>query len=420
MRKRAQLTCYLALVLIISACGSNPFAPVPISQVPFLERAQTQSKDDIRVSTAVPSAAETVALFDANLYKRGIQPVWLKIENRSSKPVQFFSVGLDADYFTPIETSFLNQKKGARKSDIEMNRYYFDSGISHLIPAGETRTGFMFTRLDEGTKSFNVEIAGPDKLFLHFTFFVPVPGLRLDHSDTDFASMYSPEEIRDYSEAELMEALRSLPCCATDKDSEGQADPLNLVVIGSPMDVYYGFLKAGWDETETIYSGSSLKTVKSFVFGREYRYSPVSALYVYERGQDVAFQKARNTIHERNHLRLWMTPMTFQGKSVWIGQISRDIGVRFTKKTITTHKIDPDVDETREYLLEDLAYAQALDQVAYIGGVGAAPIDSPRGNLTGDPYFTDGYRVVLWVSEDPVAIDDIQYLEWVDMGRSQR
>ena len=36
--------------------------------------------------------------------------------------------------------------------------------------------------------------------------------------------------------------------------------------------------------------------------------------------------------------------MRFEGKRVWIGQISRDIGVRFTTKTITTHKIDADVD----------------------------------------------------------------------------
>ena len=129
--------------------------------------------------------------------------------------------------------------------------------------------------------------------------------------------------------------------------------------------------------------------------------------------QDVALQKARDNIHERNHLRLWMTPMRFEGKPVWIGQISRDIGVRFTIKTITTHKIDPDVDETREYLLEDLAYHQALAKFAYVDGVGAAPIEAPRHNLTGDPYFTDGLRIVLWVSSTPVDIADIETKTWV-------
>ena len=104
--------------------------------------------------------------------------------------------------------------------------------------------------------------------------------------------------------------------------------------------------------------------------------------------------------------------MRFEGQPVWIGQISRDIGVHFTRKTITTHKIDPNVDETREFLLEDLAYGQSLARFAYVGGVGEAPLDEPRGNLTGDPYFTDGFRVVLWVASKPVDIADIEAVEW--------
>jgi hypothetical protein len=108
--------------------------------------------------------------------------------------------------------------------------------------------------------------------------------------------------------------------------------------------------------------------------------------------------------------------MTFQGETVWVGQISRDIGVRFTRKTITTHKIDPDVDETREFLAENLAYNQVLAKFAYVGGVGETPIDEPRGNLTGDPWFTDGLRVVLWIASDLTNLDDIEYERWVAPG----
>jgi len=189
-------------------------------------------------------------------------------------------------------------------------------------------------------------------------------------------------------------------------------DPLNLVVIGDLDDVYYSFIRAGWDETETIYRASVLKTIRSFLFGGRYRYSPVSALYVFGRPQDVALQRARTSIHERNHLRLWLTPMRFEGKLVWIGQISRDIGVRFTKKTITTHKIDPDVDETRNFLIQDLWYSQSLKTFGFVKGVGAAAYEKPRGNLTGDPYFTDGYRAVLWVSGKPMAFSDVDWLDW--------
>jgi hypothetical protein len=108
-----------------------------------------------------------------------------------------------------------------------------------------------------------------------------------------------------------------------------------------------------------------------------------------------------------------MTPMRFEGQPVWIGQISRDIGVRFTSKTITTHKIDANVDETREFLVEDLFYSQAVSRLGYVGGVGVAPYNSPRKNLTGDPYFTDGLRVVMWVSHTPRNLSEI---EIVDLG----
>jgi hypothetical protein len=74
-----------------------------------------------------------------------------------------------------------------------------------------------------------------------------------------------------------------------------------------------------------------------------------------------------------------------------------------------THKIDPDVDETRSYLIQDLWYSQGLEQFAFVNGVGEAPIDAPRANLTGDPYFTDGLRAVLWLSSQPVAFEKVNF-----------
>ena len=104
--------------------------------------------------------------------------------------------------------------------------------------------------------------------------------------------------------------------------------------------------------------------------------------------------------------------MRLNSQPVWIGQISRDIGVRFTKRTITTHKIDPDVDEARNYLLQDLWYAQSLGRYAFVKGNSEAPRTEPRSNLTGDPYFSDGLRAVMWVSGDPVDMEEVEFLEW--------
>jgi hypothetical protein len=68
-----------------------------------------------------------------------------------------------------------------------------------------------------------------------------------------------------------------------------------------------------------------------------------------------------------------MTSLHHDGRPVWIGQISRDIGVRLTWKTITTHKIAPDVGETREFLLEDMALSQSLEGFGDVGGVAPQP-----------------------------------------------
>ena len=44
--------------------------------------------------------------------------------------------------------------------------------------------------------------------------------------------------------------------------------------------------------------------------------------------------------------------------------------------------------------------------------MGAATINEPRYNLTGDPYFTDGMRLVMWLSRDPVPPHEAEDLGW--------
>jgi hypothetical protein len=106
--------------------------------------------------------------------------------------------------------------------------------------------------------------------------------------------------------------------------------------------------------------------------------------------------------------------MRYKSKHVWVGQISRDISSRLTihSPTLTTHKIDPHVDEARTALLEDLAYSQSLAEFGYVAGVGAAAKTAPRRNLTTDPYYTDGLRVVLVFEQRPASLEEIELLPW--------
>jgi len=408
--KYRTLTMLAAGIAILSGCASG-FDPKPIESVPFRERMVTQTKDRLRVSTAVPSATETRDLFGVALYKKGVQPVWIEIENSSGGDVTFLPVAVDTDYHSPIEVAALNR---SRKARAQAEEYFFNNGVDLRIAPGEVRSGFIFTNLDEGTKSFNVDVLGDERAW-QFTFFVQVPGLAIDHYDVDYGSLYTEEQVVNYTDSSaFIAALEQLPCCVVDKKAENKGDPLNLVMIGAPGELFYAFIRSGWDETEVVSVSSGLKTAMSFFTGGAYRYSPISSLYLFGRDQDIAVQRIRENIHERNHFRLWLAPMTFNGQLVWIGQISRDIGVRFTTKTITTHKIDPDVDETREFLLENLAYHQSLARFAYVGGSNASTIDEPGRNLTGDPYFTDGLRLVMWIAAEPKDLQDIQYVDWSD------
>jgi len=404
----------LSVVLVLTLLGgcASGFDFRPAEAVPFGQRSVTQEKDGVLVTAAVPDKKETRELFGMNLYKKGVQPVWIEIENRTDAPVGFLPFGVDADYHTPLEIAGLGRSEKQRR---EAEQHFFKNSVNLWIAPGDTRSGFVYTNVDEGTKAFNVDLFNDDHDW-NFTFFIPVPGLAIDHREVDFYTLYPEQDFVHYTTETrdaFIAALQALPCCVVDAKGENTGDPLNIVIIAKTRDIYYAVIRSGWDETETVTTASGWKTAMSFLTGGAYRYSPVSSLYLFGRKQDVAVQRIRENIHERNHFRLWLAPMTYNGELVWVGQISRDIGVRFTAKTITTHKIDPDVDEAREFLIENFAYHQVLSKFAYVNGVGAAPIDAPRANLTGDPWFTDGLRAVMWVGSDLTDIGNIQYLDWL-------
>jgi hypothetical protein len=212
---------------------------------------------------------------------------------------------------------------------------------------------------------------------------------------------------------QLRQVLEMLPCCTYNRRG-AYGDPANVILIGAHDDIFSALVRQGWDPTHALGARSVGKTLQAFLLSYRYRYSPVSSLYLFDRRQDVAFQKARETIHQRNHLRLWLSPYTYRGKPVWVGQISRDIGIRFTLRSpfLTTHKIDPQVDEARDYLVQDLLASEALEWLAYVKGVGSASSETPRENLTGDPYFTDGLRAVAAVSSSRVLPSEVSYIGW--------
>ena len=407
-------------LILIAGCATTQtitnFNPPSINEIGFRNRVQSKFDWEVRVSVAVPTADEAKELFQADLMRKEIQPIWVKVENHSDKTFYLNSTATDPNYFSPLEAAYVFQGGLSQAHRNEMERYFRSMSFRNPILPSTAVSGFIFTNLDESEKVVQITLIATEEVKF-YTFFVQIPGMRIDYKMVDFGSLYPEDQIEDVDEKELRTALENLPCCTTDKEGTEFGDPINLVIIGNFRDIAAAFARRGWLPAEETYSTAVWKTIKSFLFGSRYRYSPVSPLYFFGRHQDFARQKPRHNIHERNHLRLWYSAMRYQGRPVFVGQVSRDIGVRFTTKTWppVTHKIDPDIDEARHALVEDLIFSQMLAKVGWVKGVEPARPSKPRTNLTGDPYFTYGYRTVLILDQGPIALDQIKALDWEEM-----
>jgi hypothetical protein len=404
---------------------------------PYVERARTKADELAEVAVAVLTPAESRATFGVPLARRGIQAVWVRVTNRSDAGTRLLMTKIAADYFTareaaglchfsmlkrvlafgvliwfflPILALVLPFKLWAtRRANQRMNECFQALGFPlKTIAPGATAEGIVFTPVEFGTKVVDVALVASTQV-RDFPFAIEVPAPHVDHvRRLDAAKSETPI---DCDLATLREKLTEMPPATTNARGLRTGDPVNLVVIGDFPSVI-GVFAARWDQTEIITLGSCWRTVKAFLLGSEYRYSPVSALYLFKLPQTFALQRVRESINERLHLRLWSTPLRFEGKEVWVGQVSRDIGVRFTWRTwnLTTHRIDPDVDEARDYVMEDLFEAGRITAGGYIPGVGPCTKASPRHNLTGDPYFSDGHRAVVMVSDERRIP---KFLNWV-------
>lgn len=362
------------------------------------------------MSAVVLSPQETLDTFEFPLAQRKIQPVWIEVENHEDEEFALMLLSIDPDYFAPSEVAWLFRGDGKPGFDKRLD-LFLERHIPPVIPPHSTVSGFVYTNLDPGAKVFAVELLG-ERTLRSFDFAQLIPGFEADFARVDFEQLYEQTEVQDLDLEGLRRYLESLPCCVLGGDQKTSGDPLNFVIVGDGRHMLATLVRRGWDLTETTRRATAWRTVASSLFGWKYRTSPVSPLYMFDRPQDIALQKARHSVDERNHLRLWLAPVTMDGKNVWVGQISRDIGIKFSSKTFVTHKIDPVVDEARLYISLDLAASQSLRAVGYVKGVGYSDRDAPRYNYTKDPFYTDGLRVVLILGEIRQPLDSIEFLDW--------
>jgi hypothetical protein len=395
----------------ILAAGCATFQPQPLDQSGFEQRAQSSTDGRVTVTVTALTEKEARDALGVDVAGAGIQPVWVKVVNREAIGFIVPAIVIDPEYFSPMEAAWQAHGWFSGGTNARIDAHFRSLHLPRWVGPDETISGFVFTNLDEGFKYVNLELIGSGvQQVRRFTLLANVPDL-----DADYLKLMAEKQrsgVQDLDERAFRAWVEKLPCCVLGGDRKTPGDPLNVVVVGERSAVFLALARRGWNGTASTTVESALHIAESSIFGSRYRYGPVSPLYVFGRRQDVSFQKARSSVNERTHMRLWEAPVKVNGTTVWVGQVSRDIGVRLTTRTITTHKIDPEVDETRWYLNQEMQYSHSLSRLAYAKGVGAATIDSPRVNYTGDPYWTDGLRLVMWLSADPVGYHQVEAVQW--------
>ena len=74
----------------------------------FMERAQTQTLNGVEVTVAVQSDLESRRFFGVRMARKGIQPVWIQVVNKTEGPIRLDQFRIDHSYYTPLEAAYVN------------------------------------------------------------------------------------------------------------------------------------------------------------------------------------------------------------------------------------------------------------------------------------------------------------------------
>lgn len=169
-------------------------------------------------------------------------------------------------------------------------------------------------------------------------------------------------------------------------------DPLNLVIVGDKPVIEKAFKEAGWVVPAAKENQSIWKTAQAMIKDLGYASAPISNLYLYNRPQDLAFEKMLNTFNMRHHLRLWRSgTKTVNGAEIWLGAAVHDTGIDI-HPGVVSHATSPNLDNERAKVGSDLLDTGLVNAEALV----TRPDPLSHGFTgTGGAWHTDGKLLVI-------------------------
>jgi len=174
-----------------------------------------------------------------------------------------------------------------------------------------------------------------------------------------------------------------------------EGDMVNYALVGSEEQVEAAFKAAGWVLVDKTVGDAVLHGILSTLSHEAYTEMPMSTLYLFGRPQDLSYARGDplKVAAERHHLRVWKTDKTVDGRPLWVGSATHDVGFEKDQRNgKVTHKIDPEIDKERDFLLQSFDAAGAFSSTAYV--TPDDPMLKAR-TATGGSFYSDGRIVVM-------------------------
>ncbi len=169
--------------------------------------------------------------------------------------------------------------------------------------------------------------------------------------------------------------------------------PINLVLVAPNFTTLKNaFSQAGWYRADQVTVQVLIRSAVAAFLNKEYLNAPVSPFFWDEKVNNINYEKPTpaHSIRERHHVRIWDTgTITPFGKHIYVATISLDVGLKW----FIVHRISPNIDAQRNYLVAGFERAGVVTQKKYI--TLSKPFSGT--NITGDPFFSDGKAVLLYV-----------------------
>jgi hypothetical protein len=192
-----------------------------------------------------------------------------------------------------------------------------------------------------------------------------------------------------------LDLLKDVPRRVEDQ-AGNKGDIVNFIVLGSKERLESAFTEAGWVLVDKTKQAAVVNALFSSLDKKAYVQMPMSELYMFGRTQDYGYAHAEpiQVVASRHHLRIWLSPKTYDGRPLYVGACTHDIGFEKDQRNNgVTHRIDPNIDLERDFLKESLTSTGIVASSAYL-----EPTDAVKDahTATGGEIKTDG-RVLVFV-----------------------